>query len=212
MQLSLVARIFWPKYGTMKLALFYGSTYGATEEAAERISALLAQSLGRPIPVYDVGRTGIGDLARYDVLILGASTWNIGELQDDWDRLFDPLRKTDFTGKRVALFGMGDQEAYSDTFLDALGILAERVEAQGGRLVGRWPVAGYSHSASRAQRGDHFVGLALDEENERNQSDARIAQWTRQLLRELGLVPAQRVDRPRLPAQPASVVGVSYPY
>jgi flavodoxin I len=196
----------------MKLAIFYGSTYGVTEEAADRIAALLAQSLGRPIPVYDVARTGLGDLARYDVLVLGCSTWNIGELQGDWDSLFDPLRKTDFTGKRVALFGAGDQEAYSDTFQDALGILAERVEAQGGRLIGRWPVAGYSHSASRAQHGDYFVGLALDEENQRNQTEERIGQWTQQLVRELGCVAASKVDRPRLHAQPASVVGVSYPY
>lgn len=196
----------------MKLAIFYGSTYGVTEEAADQISALLAQALGRPIPVYDVARTGLGDLARYDVLVLGSSTWNIGELQDDWDRLFDPLRKTDFSGKRVALFGAGDQEAYTDTFQDALGILAERVEDQGGRLIGRWSVAGYSHSASRAQRGDYFVGLALDEENQRDQTDERISQWTRQLVRELGLVAAPKVDRPRVSSQPASVVGVSYPY
>ena len=36
----------------------------------------------------------------------------------------------DLSGKKVAVFGLGDQEAYPDTFVDGLGILANKVKCE----------------------------------------------------------------------------------
>jgi len=46
---------------------------------------------------------------------------------------------------------------------------------------------GYTHTASAAQRGDKFVGLALDEMNEADKTADRIAAWTAQVKAEAGV-------------------------
>jgi len=38
--------------------------------------------------------------------------------------------------------GTGGQEGYADKFMDAMGILAEKLAKQGGETVGYWPVDG----------------------------------------------------------------------
>ena len=45
----------------------------------------------------------------------------------------------------------------------------------------------YTHTASAAQRGDKFVGLALDEMNEADKTADRIAAWTAQVKAEAGV-------------------------
>jgi flavodoxin len=50
-----------------------------------------------------------------------------------------------------------------------------------------WPVEGYSFDASAAVEGDHFVGLALDDDNEAAQTPQRISAWVKQLIGEFGL-------------------------
>ena len=45
----------------------------------------------------------------------------------------------------------------------------------------------YTHTASAAQRGDRFVGLALDEMNEADKTADRIAAWTAQVKAEAGV-------------------------
>ena len=64
----------------MAIGIFYGSTNGNTQEAAEKI----AEKLGAKI--HDVGKLKSGDeLVNYECLIFGTSTWYDGEPQDDWD-------------------------------------------------------------------------------------------------------------------------------
>ena len=62
----------------------------------------------------------VEDVKKYDLLLLGSSTWGSGELQDDWPGFLDKLGKEDLSGRRVALFGCGDAGIYSDTFCDAM--------------------------------------------------------------------------------------------
>ncbi|RYG37104.1 flavodoxin [bacterium] len=171
----------------MRTAVFFGSSYGNTEAAARTIAERLQEFIQIRIPILDIGRTDIRELEAYDVLLVGCSTWNYGELQDDWDRKCDFLDTLRLTGKKVALFGNGDQYTYDSTFQDALGILAERFEELGAELIGFWSAKGYAHSASRALRGDRFVGLALDYDNQWELTESRIAAWVAQLRAELGV-------------------------
>lgn len=175
----------------MRLAIFYGSTYGDTADAADRIAAALSRRLARDVPCFDIGWRDVRELEAYDVLLVGCSTWNTGELQAEWDAAYGALEGLDLRGKRVALFGTGDAVAYADTYLDALGVLAQRFEACGADLVGSWPASGYGHLASRAQRGDRFVGLALDYENQESLTDDRVEGWTERLLAELARTGAE---------------------
>ncbi len=45
------------------------------------------------------------------------------------------------------------------------------------KIVGSWPINDYSFSSSKAQNGNYFVGLALDEDNESEKTDSRIDKW-----------------------------------
>ena len=57
-------------------------------------------------------------------------------------RFFPELDDIDFSCKKVAYLGTGDQEGYPDKFMDAMEILAEKRAKQGGESVGYWPVDG----------------------------------------------------------------------
>ena len=71
-------------------------------------------------------------------------------MQDDWNDFVTQLKNIEFLRKKVALFGLGDQEGYADTFVDALGILFTIVSDRGAEIIGRWPQEGYSFSSSKA--------------------------------------------------------------
>jgi flavodoxin len=72
----------------------------------------------------------------YDTLIIGCPTWNIGQLQEDWDVVYEQMDNLDFSGKKVAIFGLGDQYDYPDNFCDAIGILGQKFIERGAELVG----------------------------------------------------------------------------
>lgn len=62
-------------------------------------------------------------IASYSNLVFGTSAWGIGDMQDDWERFIDELNEINFEGKKIALFGLGDQEEYPESFADGLGTL-----------------------------------------------------------------------------------------
>ena len=169
------------------VGLFYGSTTGTTEEVAERLARHAAQLGERLEPVNIAACRGPEALLAYDRLILGVPTWNVGQLQDDWLRWFPELAALDFSGQRVALFGVGDGHGFPDNFLDALGLLGRKLRGRGAALVGRWPVAGYGFTASLAQEGEFFIGLGVDDYNQESLTDERLQAWLRQIYSEFGL-------------------------
>jgi len=76
------------------------------------------------------------------------------------------LDELDLTGKKVALYGLGDQVGYPEWFLDAMGYLHSKLLERGATAVGYWPTDGYEFEGSKAltEDGSQFVGLALDYE------------------------------------------------
>lgn len=167
-----------------KIGLFWGSDTGNTEEAAQKIMNLLGADRAEQ---FDIGDVNVEKLIEYDKLILGTSTWYDGEFQSDWENVFPQLDEIDFSGKSVAFFGLGDQYGYDDYFVDAMGILHDKIKERGASVVGKWPVVGYDFEESKAQNGDHFIGLALDEDNQSELSDERIKSWVNQILNEWNL-------------------------
>jgi flavodoxin I len=163
-----------------KAVVLYGSTTGNTKSAADTIAALLEIA-----DVKSVDRMFADDIAAYDVIIAGTSTWGYGEIQDDWAPLVEKISKLDLKGKKVALFGTGDQNSYSDTFVDAIGILFDAFSTAGATVIGTWPVDGYEHASSRAVKDGAFVGLALDDDNQSGMTDKRIKEWTAAIKPEL---------------------------
>lgn len=168
-----------------KIGLFYGTQTGNTESAAE----LIQQALGgdRVVDLHEISDASPEDFADYTCLIIGCPTWNIGELQSDWEGFYDELDNIDFSGKQVAYFGTGDQIGYADNFQDAMGILEDKISSLGGKTVGYWPTSGYEHQASRAEKDGKFVGLALDDDNQSDLTEERVSTWCAQLKSVFGI-------------------------
>ena len=167
------------------IGLFFGTQTGKTEEAAEAIQAAFGQDL---VVLNDICNASASDFDDYDCLIIACPTWNIGELQSDWDGFYaSEMDAMSFAGKKVAYFGTGDQIGYADNFQDAMGILEEKITELGGQTVGMTSVEGYEHDASKAQKGDQFVGLALDEDNQPELSADRIKAWVAQVRSAFGM-------------------------
>ncbi|MGH2305409.1 flavodoxin [Campylobacter taeniopygiae] len=158
----------------MSVAVVYGSAMGNTEGAANMIASKLGIS-----DVLNIADIDAAKINSYDKLICGTSTWGSGDLQDDWDG-FD-FSGLSLSGKTVAVFGMGDSESYSDTFCSGMGKLAENLKNAGANLVGEVSIDGYSFEASDAVVNDKFVGLALDNDNQEDQTEARIDAWIDQI-------------------------------
>ncbi|MCW5621208.1 MAG: flavodoxin domain-containing protein, partial [Burkholderiales bacterium] len=93
------------------IGLFFGSSTGNTESAAERIQQLL-QAAGHEVNLLNVYSEAIKSMEQYEYLVLGIPTWDIGEIQEDWKNVWDELDTLDLAGKKVAVFGQGDQRGY----------------------------------------------------------------------------------------------------
>ena len=164
----------------MNTAIFYASSTGNTENIANVISEKL-----NGIKIYDISQDGIDEINNYEKLIFGISTWGAGELQDDWEDLWEEFCKIDFSNKTIALFGLGDQDSYADEFADALGILHEQISKAGGNIIGFTSVDGYNHEESKAQIDNQFVGLVIDEDNQDYLTDQRVEEWTESIKTEI---------------------------
>ena len=166
-----------------KIGIFYGSTEGNTEDVVERVK----EALGGDVDVYNVDSATAEDMQKYDILILAASTWEIGELQEDWESFIDVLDDVDFSGKKVSFIGVGDADGYPDTFVDAIGIIYDRIKDSGAEFFGAWPTDDYEFDESKGVVDGKFLGLVIDEDNESDKTDERIAKWVDQIKGELGL-------------------------
>lgn len=162
------------------VGIFFGSSTGRTETAAFEIK----KSLGFG-EVHNIAEADTSLLNSYDTLILGTSTWGTGDLQDDWVDGLKKLALAQLKGKKVALFGLGDQESFPTSFLDGMGKLYEAVKGRDCTLVGAWPTDGYYFEVSKALVGGKFVGLALDEDTQSSLTLMRINRWTASLKESL---------------------------
>ncbi len=165
-----------------KIGIFYGSTEGNTE----RIVNQLQQSLGGEpmVMLHNVNSATADDLQPYTNVVLACPTWDIGQLQEDWESFIDEIEKVDYTNKRVTFVGLGDIDGYPDTYQDALGIIYDRIKNTTATFVGAWPIDGYEFEGSKAVVNGKFLGLCLDEDNEKELTPGRIEKWVAQLKKE----------------------------
>jgi len=152
------------------IGIYYGSSTGNTEAAANDIAAALGVDAAN---IHNVSDTDASTVADYDTLLLGSSTWGAGDLQDDWYDFLDNLKGQDLAGKKVALFGCGDSDGYADTFCGALVQIYDALLDTGATFVGAYEPEGYQVTDSELNRDGKFLGLALDAADEENNPESR---------------------------------------
>lgn len=157
----------------MKTGIFYGSSMGNTETLAKQIGKLLDVPSG---DIYDVSKVSIEKVAEYDTLLLGSSTWGLGDLQDDWYDLLEQLKKQNLSGKKVGLFGCGDADTYEDTFCEALALIYDGIKDSGCEFIGAYEPTNYSNTDLTINIDGKFIGLAIDD-NQANLTDERTENW-----------------------------------
>jgi len=162
------------------IGIFFGSTEGNTERVVNQIQALL----GDDAELHNVNSASADDMQPYPNLILACPTWEIGQLQEDWDSFIDEIENVDYTGKKVTYVGVGDADGYPDTFLDAIGIIHDRIKDKGATFVGAWPTEGYNFNASKGVANGKFLGLGIDEDNQKDLTGVRVEKWVAQLKTE----------------------------
>lgn len=176
-----------------KVGIFFGTDTGNTRKIAKMIYKDLGEDLAdKPL---NINRVDADTLAAYELLILGTPTYGSGELPglsaecqaESWEEFMPNFDELDLEGKKVALYGLGDQVNYPDEFLDALGELHEAVTDSGAETCGAWPTDGYEYESSGAEDDDVFVGLALDNDNQSSLTAERLATWIAQVKSEFGL-------------------------
>ena len=164
-----------------KIALCFSFNTNKTSLAAKKIAAEFGHENAEMINVENITPE---QFMSYRYYILGVPTWFDGELPNYWDEFIPALEDLNLKGRKIALFGNGDQKGYPENFVDGLGIMAGILEKCGATLVGYTSADGYQFERSKALRGDKFTGLALDFENQGKQINQRIKEWVKQLKRE----------------------------
>merc|ERR1719271_1128832 len=177
MRSSVVARASTPQ---MAVGLIYSTTTGNTETFAGYISAATG------LDAVDIGDLDGEGVAAFDGLIIGAPTWHTGADTERsgtaWDEfIYGDLESIDLAGKKVAVFGCGDGGGYADNFCDAMDELASTFKARGAELVGSVSTDGYEFEESKSVADGKFVGLATDEDNQPDESEARVNAWVDQI-------------------------------
>jgi len=166
-----------------KIGLFFGTETGTTRLIAKKIQKKLGDDIAsKPL---NVNRITPADMLQYDALILGTPSYGAGEmpgrsagcLESSWEEFLAQMVQPDFSGKRIALFGLGAQERYPERFASSLMRLHEVFKGYGADMIGSWSTDGYTFEQSAAVVDGRFVGLVIDQRTQSMHTDERIDAW-----------------------------------
>ncbi|MCM1336456.1 MAG: flavodoxin [Candidatus Amulumruptor caecigallinarius] len=156
-----------------RIGIFYASSTGTTEEIALQLAKLLDVDKA---DVRNVASSAPTEVADFDIILLGTSTWGAGDMEDDMIDFADGLKAIDLTGKQVALFGCGDT-SMADTFCDGVGTLYDDLIPTNCTFIDEFNVDGYTFNHSKAVRGGKAVGLLIDNVNHPDLTPTRLDLW-----------------------------------
>lgn len=173
-----------------RIGLFFGTETGSTRLVAKKMQKKLGDELcDKPV---NVNRIAPDEMLKYDALILGTPSYGIGDIpgngvsgcfEPNWAEFFAKMPENpDFSGKRIAFFGLGAQERYADRFCSSLLPLVEKFKAWGAEVIGDWPIAGYTFEQSAAVVDGRFLGLIIDQRTQGMFTEERIDCWLAQVV------------------------------
>jgi len=149
--------------------------YSFHTQKSKKVAEKVIEAFGKDdIEVVNAEELTKDIIEKYDNFIVSAPTWFDGELPNYWDEFIPDLEEMDLSKKTFAIFGLGDQKGYPENFCDAIGLMAEILEDCGAKLIGETSIEGYTYESSKAQRGNVFVGLPIDQENQARLTKQRV--------------------------------------
>ncbi len=164
-----------------KIGIFFGPEKGSVDRVAQKIKAAIGADQVELISVNDATAA---DLAKYKKVIFGISTvgketWDSEYSNTDWAKFFPEISQADFSGKVIAIYGLGDHITYPGHFVNAMGRLFQEIKktCPSVQIVGSVDPEGYDFEESEAIIDGKFVGLPVDEDFEPELTDERISTW-----------------------------------
>ena len=170
-----------------KIGMFFGTETGTTRLIAKKMYKLLGDDIAdKPV---NVNRIAPADMLQYDALILGTPSYGVGDipgksagcLESNWEEFLAQMQSPDFSGKRIAMFGLGAQERYSERFASSLIALYQVFAGYGADMIGDWSCEGYTFESSASVVDGRFVGLVIDQRTQGMYTDERLARWVAQI-------------------------------
>lgn len=161
------------------VGIFFGTTGGKTKEVVDIVASQLGDA-----QVFDVA-DGIDAIELFDNIILASPTYGMGELQDDWAGVIDELADIDFSGKVVALIGVGDAAIFGANYVESMKHFYDAVEPKGAKIVGFTSTDDYDFEASEAIIDDKFMGLPIDASFDEDEISSKVESWLERVKEEL---------------------------
>ena len=174
-----------------KIGLFFGTDTGTTRLIGKKMAKILGSDLvDKPL---NVNRISPEDMLKYNVLILGTPSYgegivpgiSTGVKAGSWEEFLPLLENADLSDKVIALYGLGDQEKYSQHFADALMQIYTVLRKLGANIVGEWSTDGYTFECSKSVVDNKFVGLVIDNSSQGLLTDERIHNWLEKIKPDL---------------------------
>ncbi len=171
-----------------KIAIFFGPVGGAVN----RVADLIKNSIGEEkVDMVAVKDATAADLEKYDKIIFGLSTvgkdtWDSEFSTNDWGNFMPEISKSDYSDKKVAIFGLGDHVTYAHAFVDHIGLLGKELMKNGAVIAGPVDAEAYEFEESEALVDGKFIGLPIDEDFEPELTEERVAAWLEVLKPDFG--------------------------
>jgi flavodoxin I len=116
----------------MKALVVFGSTTGTTRILAQSVRKGL-QMAGHDVTIRNAKLQDPREIDRFELLVMGCSTWENGELQKDFHNFFQSLENHDLSRHTACVFGPG-HSSYRQ-FCHAVDILESKLTEKGVKLL-----------------------------------------------------------------------------
>lgn len=192
------------------VGIFYGTSTGSTQEVADLIKQEFGDDAEGPFDIEALEGPVKENFEKYDALVVGTPTWNTGADVErsgtGWDEIYyTSMQEIEMQGKKVAVFGLGDQVSYAENYADATGELHDVFESLGCTMMGYTSQEGYEHEESKSIRGEKFCGLLCDAVNQEELTEGRVQAWVSQLKEEGFLEGASSSGAAPIKVAPAAI-------
>ncbi len=118
------------------IPIIYASTSGHTQAVCEKVAELWTAA-GQPCKLMRAEQTPLQVIQDNSVFVMASSTWEHGELNPFFHRLYDEIGTIDCSGKYTAFIGCGDSRYEPILFNQAVKLLRQHWQDQGGTEIKR---------------------------------------------------------------------------